>query len=819
MKMGKRLLSLTLAAALTVGLCGCGKLGGNGGIGNLVGKKSEQRVETSPEYAKQGVFRLQELNFSAALQNGKNLNVLGTQKVGDKIYIALRGYHEAANGSIENDYGITVLNLDGSVAKSYSLQSPKEDTADADTADAEGADQEKQVAAGSDQYEYEYYNNFQIQPDGYVFANRSFEVSYYSEEDGYNYSRTESICCWDLTGALLWSAPLDALTADDSKWFNINSLIGQKDGSVKVIVSGDEQGMITVSKDGEAGEMQPLKGLESVSQQLNGISMKADGTLLVSYYDESYMHIYVADYNPATDQLGAGTELPASMSMDFYGSFTVDENNTIYYSNDKGVYKYHIGDEAQKEYMNFVNSDLYLDRLDTIVPLNDEQFIGLYTEYDEQYNASMRGGIFTYVKPEDVQEKKVLLLGGNYVYGDIKKRVVDYNKTNGEYRIVIKDYSQYNTYDDYNASTTQMNNDIIAGNMPDILIVNNYNMSVENYAVKGLLADIGKLIEEDEQLKNAPFMENVFEAYKIDGKLYEIIPSFYVNTYAGKKSIVGDRTHWTMADAQKTLASFPVGTNLFSDMTQNGFISIMMEMRGADFVDVSTGKCSFDSDEFIALLEYAKTLPAELNEEDYGDNWYRNYESQYREDRTLLNRCYIGQVSNLVSTINGSFGEDVSFVGFPNAGGCGGVISADDSYALSARSANLDAAWQFMKYYLTDEYQSTIEWSLPINRTYLEQNAQKATKKPTYIYDGKEEEDEYYYWINDEDIILEPLTQKQVDDIVAMIGETNRKSFYNTSVTNIIEEEVGAFFKNQKSAKDVAAIIQSRAQLYVNENR
>ena len=38
-------------------------------------------------------------------------------------------------------------------------------------------------------------------------------------------------------------------------------------------------------------------------------------------------------------------------------------------------------------------------------------------------------------------------------------------------------------------------------------------------------------------------------------------------------------------------------------------------------------------------------------------------------------------------------------------------------------------------------------------------------------------------------------------------------------ITNIITEEAEAFFKGQKSVADVAGVIQSRVQVYVNENR
>ena len=41
----------------------------------------------------------------------------------------------------------------------------------------------------------------------------------------------------------------------------------------------------------------------------------------------------------------------------------------------------------------------------------------------------------------------------------------------------------------------------------------------------------------------------------------------------------------------------------------------------------------------------------------------------------------------------------------------------------------------------------------------------------------------------------------------------------NDEITNIITEEAEAFFKGQKSVADVANVIQSRVQVYVNENR
>ena len=292
----------------------------------------------------------------------------------------------------------------------------------------------------------------------------------------------------------------------------------------------------------------------------------------------------------------------------------------------------------------------------------------------------------------------------------------------------------------------------------------------------------------------------------------------------GKESIFGDRTSITMEELQTIRDTMPEGTALFSDITRDSFLYTMMNYCGSDFVDVSTGKCAFDTDNFVAMLAYAGELPVEYGEDYWGEDYWNNYESQFREDRTLLDTISISNIRDLNGTINGVFGEDISFVGFPTDGDMGSVLWAGNRmYALSAKSKNLDGAWEFLRYYLTQEYQDKIqeqEYNLPVLRSTFEKNVQDATKKPYYTDENgnKVEYDETYY-INGEEILLPQLTQEQVDRIVSFVESVNKRGYYNEAISNIISEEAGAYFSGQKSARDVAGVIQSRVQVYVNENR
>ena len=181
---------------------------------------------------------------------------------------------------------------------------------------------------------------------------------------------------------------------------------------------------------------------------------------------------------------------------------------------------------------------------------------------------------------------------------------------------------------------------------------------------------------------------------------------------------------------------------------------------------------------------------------------------------------YIGSLRDMNTTLNGYFGDAVNFIGFPTDSGKGSILYADSSYVLSAKSGNLDGAWQFIRYYLTDEYQESLDWGFPVVKDIFMEKAQEGTERPYYLDEnGEKVEYDNYFNINGEDVILDPLTQEQVDQLVGVITSTEKQSYYNEDIQNIITEEAAAYFAGQKSASEVAQIIQSRAQIYVDENR
>lgn len=854
----KKAVSISMVFAMTLGLCACG--GGN--------KKENAGL------AKENVYKFEA--FTMPEIGGDDYNIYTSTYKDGIIYLVLQVYHWSEENS-DMDIRLLTMKEDGTDVQLTPLEIPQwkgtientgttagseegnepagepgaqpEDGAEGDTTepateeddtaepDTEGdgeaepdteADPDTEGEAVTEPeidikypvseqefYENTYFGNYAFGADGMLYAIRSYYYENYAAEE-YTSVQKNYVDCWNLDGSLVWETEVEGLNSEE-EYLYVTAMAVTTDGNVTLLLAGDNAYKMSVDSQGNLSERKPMSD-DAAKMFENGPSFMAknDGTFLVTYYDDQdWSKQYIATYDPNTDALGQPSQLPASMTWDGYNTMNAGISSDLIYSNNKGVFTYKVGDPESKEKMNFINSDMNISDFNSLIELTDSSFIGIFRE---NYGEDVQAGIFTYVDPKDIPDKAVLVLAGNWIGSDLKQRVVEFNRSNEEYRITVKEYDSFNTYDDYQAGLTQLNNDITTGNMPDILLTS--GLPVENYVSKGLLTDVNKLIEKDEELSQVEFVQNVLDAYSVDGKLYYVIPSFRVSTMIGKTSIVGDRTSWTMADLKELMSTLPEGTNMLGEMTRDSFMYTMMDFCGADFIDTSTGKCEFDSQNFISMMEFAKELPEELSEDYFGEDYWRTYESQYRDNRTILRNLYIGRISDVNSTINGSFGEPVSYIGFPTESGMGSYVQADDCYAISARSANIDGAWEFLRYYLTDDYQKDLNWGMPIQMKYFMEDAQEATQRPYYLDENgnKQEYDDYIY-INDEEIKLDPMSQEQVDQLVNFIFSINKCYYGNSDVSTIINEEMPSFFSGQKSAQEVAKIIQSRAQLFVDENR
>lgn len=758
----KKGLTLGFAAVMTLALGACGGKGDNS------------------QLAKENVYSFQEIT---QIDNEENVNDM--IYLDDKLYLMTTKYSWDDEGNSNVTVGYYVSDMDGANRNFVELVSPDR---------------------GSNS---SWINSTLFTRGGYIYAVENTAYEDDSDPDNYIYEDRYYLNCWDINGGLQWSERMDSGNPDEYTYCNY--LLDGGDGKALAIMRGSKCEAVVYDPDGKEISRGELD--QDLFDRINTVLTRDDGTLMVVYYDEDWNKCYLSRYDVKEGMTGAETELT------FTGNFSIRGciGDSLLLTNNLGVYTWKIGDAEPKMFMNFINSDLPTYSIYYLQMIDDKHFVAIYNDIE---NWEQKCGYFTYVNPADIPDKDVLVLGGEYVSSDIKAKVIEFNKTSNQYRITVKDYNVYNTNEDWTAGRTRLNSDITSGQMPDIMLLNDMS-SYGNYVSKGVLADIGALLEADEELGKLEYLQNVWDAYSVKGKLYAVVPGFNVRTMVAKKSLVGEPQSWTMEDVEAVLATMPEGATAFGDMMRDTYIYYMMSYAGQDFIDVETGKCNFDSQSFIDMLKYAKTLPTEYPQDYWEDYDYSYHENQYRENRALLYDLYIGNIRDCKYQIKGYIGEEVSYVGFPTSLSNGSTLTSGNyTFMISAKSKHMDGAWQFVRQFLTEEYQNDSQYYMPVLKSAFLEKAKEATERSYWI--DEEGNKEYYddtWYINGEEIVLEPFTQKEVDAICEFIYTVNRTAYYNDDIRNIITEEAEAFFSGQKSVQEVVDIIQSRAQVFVNENR
>ena len=91
--------------------------------------------------------------------------------------------------------------------------------------------------------------------------------------------------------------------------------------------------------------------------------------------------------------------------------------------------------------------------------------------------------------------KKIVSVYALYMDDDFKKDVSDFNRKSGEYQVEVTEYAIEYPDD----PITRLNNDIIAGKIPDVILLH-HAMPIDSYISKGFLADLYGYIDNDESV-------------------------------------------------------------------------------------------------------------------------------------------------------------------------------------------------------------------------------------------------------------------------------------------------------------------------------
>lgn len=637
----------------------------------------------------------------------------------------------------------------------------------------------------------------------------------YMDEENGNWVSNDvfALVKMDSTGTVQWNVPLGSqgdVTADDYEYYGIDRILADGNGNIWVF---DSREYSCYDKDGN--KVKAIKALENVS---GDIWSAKNGNFIVGQWDSEWTKIQFYEVDTKNGKiLDDAKTLPVSYySYSFYpggnSAFDMLATNSI------GIFGFNWGDEKVTKVMDYLLSDFDGTYIYNLSPVSDTQFTGSF--YDEEWN--LQAATFTKVPAEEVVDKYIMKLACYYFDSDIRKQVVEFNRSHEEIRITLEDYSVYSTEENWEAGIEKMKSDILAGDVADIIVAPS-NLDLGMYVNKGLFADMYKLMEEDGSINKEDYLQNILALGEYNGELYELITRFYPVTLIGKTADVGEGFNWTYDDVNALMAKKGAGVSLVPvDITRSSMMYYGINLAFDQFYNSNTGECNFNSPEFVQYLELLKQQPEEIPEDYWNsdDSWTK-YENQWRNGETVLRYEWIYSFRNYIENAQGYFGEPVSFVGFPTKEGSGSAASTDFTIAISEESPFKTEAWEYVSYFLKDEYQDNVESGFPVKLSSLDKKAEKERQPITWTDEetGEVHEEDNTFWIGEQEIKLTPPTEEECQYVIDFLKAIDYRQKDVADITAIIEEDSAAYFDGQKTAQQVADTIQSRVKIYVNERR
>lgn len=565
-------------------------------------------------------------------------------------------------------------------------------------------------------------------------------------------------------------------------------------------------------------DIKPVTSVDTSNSYVDSAFLTDDGKIMITQYTSDYSSREIKQYDESTKEFTQPKSMGENMSnYSFYQATGYD----LFMKDSTDLYGFDMESGEKTKILNWIDSDINGNNISGLAGLSDGRIVCVTTNWVKNTSELV---VLTKVDPKDVVDKTVLTLAT--VYGDdLSGPIIEFNKKSDKYRISMKDYSIYNTDDDYMVAYNKLNTDIISGDIPDILSVNDQT-PMESYISKGLFVNLYDLMDQDKDFKKEDYLSNIFEAFESNGKLYSAVPYFSPYSVVGKTSVVGDKMGWTMEDLNKVMASQPEGTKAMTDVTNQTIMYYGSYICMDEFVDWEKGTCNFESQGFKNLLEFASQFPTQEEFDKQMENDQTEYDEytgedlSYKKGTTLLQTSYLSDFKEFHRLQKITFGEDLTFIGFPSESTNGSAISPGLQLAISSKAASMDAAWEFVKSFYTDESQDNYSYQWPVKLSSLEKKKEKEQKAETYTDEnGKEVEYDETYMENGKEKKLGTPTDEECEKVITFLKSLNHVLRYDENINTIIDEETGAYFAGQKSVDETCKLIQNRVQTYMSETK
>lgn len=376
---------------------------------------------------------------------------------------------------------------------------------------------------------------------------------------------------------------------------------------------------------------------------------------------------------------------------------------------------------------------------------------------------------------ETLEEPTVITLFAGAGSYEIELAAASFQKLYPQYRIDI-------TASESDEQTELALTELGAGKGYDMYLLYDSQWTQLDDAV--FFEDLTRWMEADNTKPLERIRPSVLEQMQKNASIYRLPFAYTILTYAADPELLSDNKPETVlrASEQSGEEFYPFAFNL-------DYSSQMAERCAIDYVDAAQGTCNFECDSFyaqLALLRRQKaaldTLPKNLDVADIRDGLLYYYVILSADSIVYQPGRYL--YPELKQYVYYAYPSDQD-------GGC--QLEFGSLLSINSQSEQKAGAWAFLSYLLSSAYQQSV-YDLPVNDTVLQEQFKQLLAE-------------------------EKVTQEDIDTFYALVDHAQKADYPTEPIEQIIEEEMAAYLDGAIDEKTTAERIQSRASLYLMEQK
>ena len=376
---------------------------------------------------------------------------------------------------------------------------------------------------------------------------------------------------------------------------------------------------------------------------------------------------------------------------------------------------------------------------------------------------------------ETLEDPTVITLFAGAGSYDIEIAAANFQKLYPQYRIDI-------TASESDEQTELTLTELGAGKGYDLYLLYDSQWTQLDDAV--FFEDLTRWMEADNSKPLERIRPSVLRQMQKNGGIYRLPLTYTILTYAADPEQLSDNKPETVlrASEQGGEEFYPFAFNL-------DYSPQMAERCAIDYVDAAQGTCNFECDSFYAQLALLRRQKAAL------DTLPKNLDVADIRDGLLY--YYVILSADSIVYQPGRYGypelKQSVYYAYPSDhdGGC--QLEFGSLLSINTQSEQKSGAWAFLSYLLSDACQQSVNY-LPVSDTVLQEQFAQLLAEET-------------------------VTQEDIDTFYTLVDHAQKLDYPTEPIEQIIEEEMAAYLDGVIDEKTTAERIQSRAGLYLMEQK